>query len=121
MSNQWPSILIAVALTIVSGIGDSYGFIHAAEIWRDGALVPGELGRSVLGFAFGVGVYFVVVRYLNQLGVTSPELQTLGWFGVTIVGVSLVNGDVARWALVDRAVAMVCVAGICWLMVHAKA
>jgi hypothetical protein len=62
-----------------------------------------------------------VVRFLNLFGVTSPELQTIGWFGVTIVGVALVNGGVTRWEPVDRLVAALCVAGICWLVVHAKA
>ena len=121
MTTHWPSVAAAVVLTLLSGIGDSYGFIHASAVWHEGHLVVGEVGRSLLGFAVGIGMYLIVIRFLNRLGVTSTELQTIGWFGVTIVGVALVKGDVVRWALVDRLVAAVCVASICWLMVHAKA
>lgn len=117
---NWQAVVAAVGLTILSGIGDSYGFIHAARVWREGQLVPGELGRSVLGFAVGIGMYFVVIRFLNELGITGPELQTIGWFAVTIVGVALISGEAARWAVVDRVVAVLCVVGVGWLMVHAK-
>lgn len=44
-----PSTALAVAaalgLTLLSGAGDSYGFVHAARIWDDGRLVAGELAR----------------------------------------------------------------------------
>lgn len=57
-----------VGLTLASGVGDSYGFIHATGAWRGGALVGSELARSAIGFAVGIGTYWLVVRYLAELG-----------------------------------------------------
>jgi hypothetical protein len=108
-----------VGLTLASGIGDSYGFIHATEAWRGGTLVGSELARSALGFAIGIGTYWLVVRYLKALGVQSTTVQTLGWFAVTIVGVAVVSGDVARWSAVNKAIGVAVVAGVGWLLVDA--
>jgi hypothetical protein len=108
-----------VGLTLASGIGDSYGFIHATQAWNGGTLIGSELARSALGFAIGIGTYWLVVRYLQALGVQSATIQTLGWFAVTIVGVALVSGDVARWSPVNKAIGVAVVAGVGWLLVDA--
>jgi len=108
-----------VGLTLASGIGDSYGFIHAAQAWNGGTLIGSELARSALGFAIGIGTYWLVVRYLEALGVQSATIQTLGWFAVTIVGVALVSGDIARWSPINKAIGVAVVAGVGWLLVDA--
>lgn len=58
-----------IGLTLLSGVGDIYGFVHASGAWRGGALVGSELGRSAAGFAVGIGSYWLVVRHLGTLGV----------------------------------------------------
>jgi hypothetical protein len=108
-----------VGLTLASGIGDSYGFIHATQAWSGGTLIGSELARSALGFAIGIGTYWLVVRYLEALGVQSVTIQTLGWFAVTIVGVALVSGDIARWSPINKAIGVAVVAGVGWLLVDA--
>jgi hypothetical protein len=50
-------LLIVVALTVVSGIGDAHGFLHAARVWRGGQVVWPELVHSAAGFSFGVAMY----------------------------------------------------------------
>ena len=108
-----------IGLTLASGIGDSYGFVHASQAWNGGTLIGSELARSAVGFAVGIGTYWLVVRYLEALGLQSATIQTLGWFAVTIVGVALVSGDIARWSAINKAVGVAVVAGVGWLLVDA--
>jgi len=42
-----------IGITLVSGIGDSQGFIHAAKMWRSGALILSEFGIAWLLFRAG--------------------------------------------------------------------
>ena len=109
---------LAVALfTLISAIADSYGFLHAAKVWDGGRLELSELGRSMLGFAVGISMYWLLLRYLQQLGVVVPELQTLFWFGATMIGVALGSGAFFGWALREQIVAVGVIAGIGWLLV----
>jgi hypothetical protein len=108
---------VCVGLTVLSGVGDTYGFVHAAALWNGGAIVGSELARSAAGFGVGIGSYWLVVRYLEALGVQSTTLQTLGWFAVTIVGVAVVSGDIAGWSLINKIIAVAIVVGIAWLLV----
>ena len=55
---------------------------------------------------------------LNDFGIVSPEVQTLGWFVVTIAGVALASGDFFRWPIADRGVAVVVLLGLGWLVLH---
>jgi hypothetical protein len=116
LSEQVRSLLLIIGLTLVSGMGDSQGFIHAAKMWRSGALTLSELGQSALGFSIGIGSYWLAAKYLTELGVLSPETQTLIWFGTTIVGVALINGKFLRWQTIDQMVAIIVLLGIGWLL-----
>jgi hypothetical protein len=107
-------------LTVLSGVGDTYGFVHAAGLWNRGVIVGSELARSAAGFAVGIASYWLVVRYLEALRVQSPTLQTLGWFAVTIVGVAIVSGDIAGWSLINKVIAVAIVIGVAWLLVDAS-
>ena len=109
--------LAVVVFTVISAVADSYGFLHAAKIWDAGRLVLSELGRSLLGFAVGISMYWLLLRYLQQLGVVVPELQTLFWFGATMIGVALGSGAFFGWAPREQFVAIGVVAGIGWLLV----
>ena len=109
-------LFLIVGITLISGIGDSQGFIHAAKLWQNGRIVWNEFGKSALGFGVGISTYWLAVRYLSEFGVLSPETQTLIWFGTTIVGVALISGKFLRWQTIDQIVAVVILLGIGWLL-----
>jgi hypothetical protein len=111
-------LLVLTVLTLASGLGDAQGFIHAARMWQDGRMVWRELLASAGGFAVGIGSYWIAVRYLVSAGVLSAEIQTLIWFGVTIVGVAVVNGRFLAWPAADQAVAAGVLAGLGWLVLR---
>jgi hypothetical protein len=111
-------LLLIIGITLVSGIGDSQGFIHAAAMWQSGKLVWSEFGKSVLGFGIGIGTYWLAVKYLKEFGILSPETQTLLWFGITIVGVAAISGKFFRWQTLDQFIAVVVLLGLGWLLYH---
>jgi hypothetical protein len=117
---QIKSLVLLIGLTAISGIGDSHGFIHAAKMWDSGNVVSGELGKSALGFFIGISTYWVAVRYLNELGVLSPEIQTVIWFGITIVGVAVISGRFLRWQTIDQIIAAIVLLGIGWLLARTE-
>lgn len=53
-----------------------------------------------------------------QIGIASAEMQTLGWFTITIIGVALISGEAFRWQTIDKVVAILIVLGIAWLLFH---
>ncbi|HWP89678.1 MAG TPA: hypothetical protein VNM70_17475 [Burkholderiales bacterium] len=110
------SLLIVAALTILCGIGDAQGFIHAGKVWQGGRFDWAHALKSAAGFQFGVVTYWIVLRQLAKLGVAAVEVQTLFWFVATIIGVALLSGQVVRWPLIDQAVACCVLAGVGWLM-----
>lgn len=109
---------IALALTVLSGLGDAQGFLHAARVWQAGRLIWSEVAASAAGFGFGIAVYWVAVRFYQQVGVTWAEAQTILWFAVTLIGVALVSGKFAHWAPAERLVAVVVAAGVGWLLLR---
>jgi hypothetical protein len=113
-------VLLVVGISIVSGLGDSQGFIHAARVWQGGSLVPSELAKSALGFGIGIGGYWVSVKYLQALGMLAPEAQTLVWFSVTLLGVALVSGRFLRWQTLDQVVGLVVLLGLGWLLFRTR-
>jgi len=110
--------LIIIAITVLSGIGDSQGFVYAAKIWVNDRLDWSELGKSALGFAVGISLYWLVLKYMNAAGIAAPEIQTLGWFSVTLLGVALISRNFFRWQTIDQIVGMAVLAGVAWLMVR---
>lgn len=109
-------LLIVIGFTVTSGISDSFGFAHAANIWRSGSLVWGELAKSAGGFLIGMTMYWGAVRYLGEAGIVMAEIQTLLWFGITIVGVAILRGRFFHWPMVDQIVAVGVMAGLAWLL-----
>lgn len=116
MTDQVRLLAIVIVLTILSGIGDSQGFLHAARVWRDGAVMWDNVLKSALGFTFGIVMYWIAIRFFIESGVTIAETQTLVWFAVTIAGVAVVSGEFIHWHLVDQLVAVGALSGIGWLM-----
>jgi hypothetical protein len=115
---QMRAVGLIIVLTLISGLGDSYGFVHASKIWQDGKLFWDEAGKSALGFAVGISLYWLVLKYMTELGVVSPEVQMLFWFGVTLIGVAIASGMFFRWQFSEQAVAVAVLAGIGWLLVR---
>ena len=116
MSEQTKLVLLVAGVTILSGLGDSMGFIHAAKIWRNGELVWEELLKSAFGFCFGIAMYWIVIRFLQQLGIVSAETQTIFWFGATIIGVAIISRKFFVWETLDQVVAVFVFLGIGWLL-----
>lgn len=112
------SITIVILLTLLSGFADSQGFIHASRIWQDDGLVWAEVGKSATGFFVGITSFWLVLRYMIRLGIVSAEMQTIGWFTITIIGVALFSGEIFRWQTIDKIVAFLVVLGVAWLLLH---
>jgi hypothetical protein len=112
MTEQLRLVAIILGLTIVSGIGDSQGFLHAARVWRDGAIMWDEVAKSALGFTFGAVIYWIAIRFFQQSGMPFAETQTIVWFAVTLVGVALLSGEFFRWSMVDKGLAVAALSAI---------
>jgi hypothetical protein len=115
---QFKLILLVASLTLLSGLADGFGFLHAARVWQEGRIVWAEAGRALLGFGVGTSLYILVLRYIQQLGIVLPEIQSALWFTVAMVSVAVVNGQFIRWSWVDQAIAVAILAGIGWLIVR---
>lgn len=110
------NVLLVIGLTLLSGFGDSRGFIYASQLWDKGKIVYDALLKSTLGFALGIVAYWVVIKYMQKLNIISPEIQTIGWFGVTIIGIAMTSGQFFKWHRTDQIIAIVVVFGIGWLL-----
>lgn len=112
-------VALIIGLTLLSGFADSQGFVHAAKIWEGQNVIWSEVGKSAIGFVIGIILYWVVLKYLKAAQVATPEVQTMVWFGVTIVGVAVVSGRFMQWRAMDQMVAAGVILGISWLLVRA--
>ena len=115
---QFKLILLVFSLTLLSGLADGFGFLHAARVWQEGRIVWLEVNRTLLGFGVGISLYILVLRYMQQLGIVLPEIQSVLWFTMAMVSVAVVNGQFIRWSWVDQAIAVATLAGIGWLIVR---
>jgi hypothetical protein len=112
------TIALIIGLTLMSGMGDAVGFVHAARVWQGGNPVWAEFAKSSAGFLVGVGAYWMAVRYMNHVGNFAPELQTLAWFVVTIAGMAIVSRAFFTWHVSDQLVALSMVGCVGWLLVR---
>jgi len=110
------NVVAAVVFTLTSGVLDAFGFVHASRAWRHDHVVMREVGWTFAYFLAGIAAYLFVVRHLSRLGVTATELQTLMWFGVTVLGVAVIQRSLGDWTNADRLVALVAVASVGWLV-----
>ena len=112
------SLLLILFFTLLSGLGDAIGFVYAGKVWQEDHFNLVNALKSVLGFQFGIFMYWFATRYLAAHGVIDAEVQTLFWFAATIIGIALISGQFLRWALFDKAVALGVLAGITCLMLR---
>ena len=97
--DQLRLILLIASLTLVSGFSDSQGFLHAARMWHNGDLVWAEVGKAALGWGIGILLYCFSLKYMIELRIVAPEIQTILWFGATLIGVALASGRFFAWSL----------------------
>ncbi|HYO93467.1 MAG TPA: hypothetical protein VER33_03100 [Polyangiaceae bacterium] len=105
-----------LAVTLIAGFADARAFIHASRVWGDGKVVWRELAKSALGFAVGIVSYWVALKPMQQAGIVTPEVQTVIWFGITLVGVALASGKFFKWPLREQLVAVAVLVGLSWLL-----
>jgi|SRR3989344_1896265 len=113
-------VLVIILLTVISGIGDAYGFTHAAKMWVGGILKLSSLLNSAQGFLLGITSYWLSVKFMQDVGILSAEIQSLIWFTVTILGVVLLNGEFIHWRMIDKIVAGSVLVGMSWLLVRIR-
>jgi hypothetical protein len=53
---------------------------------------------------------------MGEAGVVQPEIQTLIWFAVTVIGVTVLGGRFLRWHYLDQIVALNVIASLAWLI-----
>ena len=112
------NILFAIILTLLSGFSDALGFIHASRAWDNDRFLLREAVWALVLFFGGIVTYVVAIRYFDRLGITSPEIQTLGWFAVTVIGVAAIQRTIVNWGPADRIMAVVAVISVGWLVVR---
>jgi len=110
------SMALILLFTALSGFGDAEGFIHAGKVWQDGRFVWSEAFKCIAGFQFGMLMYWLALWRLSSHGIVAVEIQTLFWFGATIIGVALLSGRILRWPVIDQSVAAAVLTGIGWLL-----
>jgi hypothetical protein len=109
-------IIIILILSLISGFCDSMGFMHSARMWRGTSLIISEALYSAIGFATGIASYWIMVRYLTEAGIVAAEIQTLLWFGTTLLGVAVLSGHFLSWHFADQAIGFMVLVGIGWLI-----
>lgn len=110
--------VLLLVLMVISGLADAQGFIHASSMWQNGKLILPEVSKSVAGFGVGIVAYWICIRFLQEFNILSPEIQTIIWFTVTIIGVAIVSGKFLHWRLVDQIVGVVVVISVVWLLLR---
>jgi len=112
------TITLIIIFTLISGIGDAQGFIHTSSTWNHGKIIWIECVKALIGFGVGAGGYIVAVNYMKQAGILIPELQTMIWFVITILGVALASGELLRWQRTDQIIAVISILCISWLVIR---
>lgn len=108
--------VLIILLTLLSGLADAQGFIHAANAWLNGKIVWKEALTSLLGFGVGAILYILVINFLRQAGIVSAEVQTLLWFSAAIIGVAVISGKFLHWQLLDQCIGIIVLCGVAWLL-----
>lgn len=116
MSDELRIYLAIGSFTLFAGILDSFAFTYSATVWDNGKLLWGQASKAAGTFALGILMYWCAIRYLGQVGIVLPEVQTLIWFTVTILGVATIGGRVIHWPVLDQVVAANVFVSLGWLI-----
>ncbi|MEZ4658292.1 MAG: hypothetical protein R2911_12025 [Caldilineaceae bacterium] len=115
------SLSIVIILTLAAGFADAQGFLHSTQIWTKAGFGWSAALRSALGFSLSIPCYWIAVRYLQDAGIITPEVQTIFWFAVTISGVAIASGNFLNWNMLDKGVGLFILIGAVWLMIRTGA
>lgn len=110
--------IVILVLIVLSGFFDSLGFVYGARVWQNDALSVMDLVKSALGWATGITLYVVSLRYMGRAGIVSAEIQTVVWFAMTIIGVVLFSGKFFTWPRLEQIVATLVLIGLGWLLIR---
>jgi len=110
--------IMIVILTVITGYADAQGAIWASKIWENDRLNPDALWRAGLGFGIGIAVYFVTLKFLRNVGVVSPEMQTIIYMVIMLITVAVVSRTFFTWQPVDQGVAIAVLVGMVWLSIR---
>jgi len=113
--------LLITVLTVGSGIFDSLAFTYSSRMWQEGKLALGPASKAAVTFSIGIALYWCAIRYLGEAGVVLPEIQTLIWFGVTIIGVAIIGGRLGDWQLIDQILGANVILSLGWLITRTSA
>ncbi len=116
MSGELRLYVLIGSFTIAAGVLDSLAFTYSAGVWQSGKLLWGQASKAAASFALGIGMYWGAVRYLGEAGIVLPEIQTLIWFVVTILGVAMIGGRFVQWPVLDQVVAANVFVSLGWLI-----
>ena len=114
----WALVLV---FTLLSGVGDAFGFIHASRVWHADRFMWAAALKSALSFQAGALMMWMALRYLIKLGVIAAETQTMLWFAVTILGVAVLSGKFLQWERIDQFLGAAVLGGIFVLMLRTGA
>ena len=106
------TLISILVLTLFSGLADSRGFIYASQAWENGKLIWAEAGKTLLVFGLGIVFYLFAIKYMQQAGLKSAEIQTLIWFVAVIIGVAVASGKFSHWNLIDQIISVAILTGI---------
>lgn len=115
------SLSVVIVLTLAAGFADAQGFLHSTHIWTKAGFGWSAAWRSALGFSLSIPCYWIAVRYLQDAGIITPEVQTIFWFAVTISGVAIASGSFLNWNILDKGVGIFILMGAVWLMIRTGA
>ena len=110
------SVALILLFTILSGLGDAEGFVHASRVWQDGRFVWSEALKCFLGFQFGMLMYWLALWKLSQQrnrGRGNPDFVLVHRHHHRY---SDSQRPDLRWPGIDQVVAGCVLAGIGWLM-----
>ena len=108
--------MLITGFTIAAGILDALAFTYSSSMWQGGRLVASQASKAAVSFALGITMYWGAIRYLGEAGVVLPEIQTLIWFTVTIIGVTILGGRFLSWPLLEQIVAVNVLFSLGWLI-----
>lgn len=113
--------VMVTAFMIGAGVLDSLAFTYSAGVWKGGRLIWAAATKAAASFALGIAMYWGAIRYLGEAGVVLPEIQTLIWFSVTIIGVTILGGRFVHWPVLDQIVAANVLVSLGWLITRTSA
>ncbi len=104
--------------SVIGAWGEAEGYAHSSKVWSHGKFITGEAFNATLGYVIGTIMFWISIKFLQEMKIVTPEIQTIIWFTLTIVGLAFLSGKFFHWQLIDQVVALFVFMGIGWLLFH---